>query len=375
MSVSKLSEEVSKQGVNLEVITTTANGHQELPDIKISEQMLVDGVPVTYYPRITKDHTHFSPSLLSALTKKIGNSKLTNEQPILHIHAWWNLVSIFSAWIARWKKVPVIISPRGTLSSYSFGNKNSGIKDYIHKFLGKRLLEYSYFHVTSDKEKRDVERLINPRGVFVIPNFVRIPGENDGEVIRQNAEKKADSLKLLFISRVEEKKGLELLFDSLKDFRAVWHLDIAGSGEESYVQKLKLLADEYGLSSKITWLGHVNNEQKFKVMAEHDVMVLPSFDENFANVVVECLSVGTAVLLSENVGLSEYVTQENLGWICERTRADLLSKLEDILSGQKKLESIRTLAPGIIRGAFNEAALTQKYIAMYLEVLSLENKS
>jgi len=320
--------------------------------------------------------------------------------------------------------VPVIISPRGTLSGYSFVNKNSGIKDYIHKFLGKALLEYSYFHVTSEKEKRDVERLVQPKGMFVIPNFVRIPEEgefgvgswesavsneqsasskqqaatgkaasgNSGEfgagsqeagIGSQEAGEANDNtlpdtsyllpetfLRLLFISRVEEKKGLELLFESLKDFKSDWRLDIAGSGDDTYVAKLRQMADDLDISSRITWLGHVNNEQKFDVMAAHDVMVLPSYDENFANVVIECLSVGTAVLLTRNVGLADYAEKNEMGWVCERTKEALLRKLEDIAVDKNKLKEIRCKAPGIIRKDFNEEHLIKKYLTMYEEVVN-----
>ena len=176
-------------------------------------------------------------------------------------------------------------------------------------------------------------------------------------------------MKLLFISRVEEKKGLDLLFECLKEFKADWHLDIAGSGDEVYISKLKKLADDYSLTSKITWLGHVNNEQKFQVMAEHDVMVLPSFDENFANVVIECLSVGTAVLLTRNVGLADYAEANGLGWVCERTKEDLLKKLENIAVNRNKIDGIKGIAPGLIREDFSEERLIKEYVGMYEAIL------
>ena len=43
--------------------------------------------------------------------------------------------------------------------------------------------------------------------------------------------------------------------------------------------------------------------------------MLPSFNENFANTVIESLAVGTPVLISENVGLKDYIEKNNLGCI------------------------------------------------------------
>jgi len=130
MSVSMLSEQLAKTGIYTEVYATTANGKDELP-VKPGEPVNVDGVTVTYFKRITKDHSHFSPALLKKLWKEAPGFD------VIHIHAWWNLVSLFSCLIALMRNVPVIISPRGTLSPYSFQNKNIGKKTAYSSLIGQ----------------------------------------------------------------------------------------------------------------------------------------------------------------------------------------------------------------------------------------------
>ena len=61
MSVSMLSEQLAAAGIGVSVYATTANGTEELP-VKTNSILNVDGVQVTYFKRITKDHTHFSPA-------------------------------------------------------------------------------------------------------------------------------------------------------------------------------------------------------------------------------------------------------------------------------------------------------------------------
>ena len=142
MSVAKLSEELTKAGHEVTVLTTTANGKEEL-NVPIGKETLVDGVKVYYFKRLTKDHTHFSPSLFWFLhrTLKAEKRKTKKEEIIVHIHAWWNLVSIFSCLVAKLHGVKVVLSPRGMLTSYSLTNRNSKFKDAIHFFLGKSLLQ------------------------------------------------------------------------------------------------------------------------------------------------------------------------------------------------------------------------------------------
>jgi len=357
MSVSKLSEELTKAGCEIEVFTTTANGAGELP-VTPGEFVDVDGVKVTYFKRLTRDHTHYSPELLKALLKRV------HEFDVVHIHAWWNLVSVLACRAALKAGVPVVVSPRGTLSDYSFSKKNSLPKKLIHGFLGKSLLSKSFMHVTSDREKRAMEKLVGSKKIFNIPNFVDIPA---GVPIRADGE--AGYLRLLFLSRIDEKKGLEILFHALKDINMSYRLTIAGDGDSEYINSLKLLAENNGIAPYVDWIGF-QQERKFDVLREHDLLVLPSYDENFGNVVIESLAMGTAVLVSRNVGLADYVEQNRLGWVCEQNPSSLDLGLHTAFGDSDTRTKIREQAPAIIRSDFNEAALTDRYIGMYKEIIA-----
>lgn len=356
MSVSKLSEELVKVGTDLEVICTTANGQEELP-VTSGHQTMVDGVRVTYYKRLTKDHSHFSPALYRALWRKV------KSDTIVHIQAWWNLVSVISCAISLLKGIRTVISARGTLSSYSFNNRTSLPKKLFHQFIGRPLLKRCHFHVTSEKEKQDILNLINPKSISVIPNFVRLP-----ERSISRTKDVYNSFKFLFLSRVEEKKGLELLFESLASFHGNWTLTIAGTGSTNYIDRLKTLAQQLNIANKIEWVGHLANEVKFDIMKTHHLMILPSFDENFANVVIECLAVGTPVLISQNVGLSDYVKTNGLGWVCERSVNSILDNLNYIRENSSALKQISSIAPNIIYTDFKEDNIIKRYKELYTNI-------
>lgn len=364
--------DASDAKLEIEVFTTTANGKQELK-VKANESTAVDGVKVTYFKRITKDHTHFSPALLKGLRKEILRNTQHNKQLVIHIHAWWNLVSIFSCSLAKWYNIPVILSPRGMLTAYTSGNRNSGMKGIIHKVIGKRLLAYCHIHATSEKEKEDVLAFIQPKSITVIPNMVELPIIEERMTINQNRKNtivdQTSIFQMIFLSRVEEKKGLELLFDALAKLPFNWQLTIAGTGEENYIESLKLKAEELKISSPITWLGHVNNEQKFQLMADHDLLVLTSYNENFANVVIESLSVGTPVLLSDQVGLADYVAKNNLGWVTSLEKNHIMEKINQAYQNIRNNTEIRAIAIENIRSDFAEDRLIEKYIQLYKTVI------
>lgn len=354
MSVAMLCEELVRTGADIEVFATTANGPAELP-VTANTPVQIDGVTVTYFKRITKDHTHFSPALLRALWKRAA------EFDAIHIHAWWNLVSVFSCLIAMRRGIPVILSPRGTLSSYSFSNHNTGKKKLIHQFLGKNLLAKCHMHVTSAKEAETITKHVSPKSITTIPNFVKIEKAGMYETTIPYSP-----LMLLFFSRIEEKKGLDILLNALPLLTVPFHLTIAGNGDKGYIDQLKTSVNP-DLTDKITWAGFYNDD-KFDLLRRHHLMVLPSHDENFGNVVVESLSVGTAVLVSENVGLAEYVNKHQLGWVCSTNTVSVSVAINDIGNKHQELEATRASAPDIMRRDFTGDKLVQQYIGLYKKV-------
>ncbi|MFB9844082.1 XrtY-associated glycosyltransferase XYAG1 [Mucilaginibacter ginsenosidivorans] len=357
MSVSKLSEELVLAGAEVEVFTTTANGPGEL-DVGAGQPINIDGVTVTYFKRVTKDHSHFSPALLKHLWRSVKSFD------VVHIHAWWNLVSVLSCWIAIRRGVPVVVSPRGTLSAYSFTNKNNLPKSLMHSLIGKRLLKKIGIHVTSDHEKQAIELLVKPRKIFNIPNFIRLPGCMPLQPVHDEG-----ILRLIFFSRIEEKKGLEILFNALTRVNVSYKLTIAGEGEPAYVKKLKLLAEKAGIAKNVIWAGFLQDD-KFEILQQHDLMVLPSFDENFGNAVIESLGVGTAVLISKHVGLSNYVETNRLGWVCEHNPDSFGRQINAIARDRDQLARIRQDGPlGVVKD-FSNARLRKEYYEMYLEIIT-----
>lgn len=359
MSVAKLCEALVLAGVDIAVLTTTANGQTELP-VKPNEIQHVNGVAVTYYKRLTKDHTHYAPALLKGLRNQLKQ----HNNSIVHIHAWWNLVSLLSCRLAKGKNVPVVLSPRGMLTVYTLSNRNAGPKSIIHRLIGKKLLQYCHVHVTSEKEKQDILQFIKPKSITVIPNLVEL----GNFAPQEHHDVQSNTFNLLFLSRIEEKKGLEFLFKALAELGIDWKLTLAGSGNEAYIKDLKILAQQLTIASKINWIGQVKPEDKFELLAQHDLTALTSYNENFANVVVESLSVGTPVLLSDQVGLADYVQEKKLGWVSNLTVASIKENLLIAFMAKEDRLRIRQIAPQQVKEDFNPSFLVQKYISLYQQI-------
>jgi glycosyltransferase involved in cell wall biosynthesis len=172
-------------------------------------------------------------------------------------------------------------------------------------------------------------------------------------------------LSILFLSRIHQKKGLDILFNVLANVDFDFNLNIVGDGDMTYINELKKMSNSYNISHKISWLGSKYEHEKMNMYLEADLFVLPSLDENFANTVVESLSVGTAVLLSKSVGLSDFVVENDLGWVYNSTTEDLKLKLDEIYASREKLIDIAEKAPAIVKNKFSTKQIIQNYLNLY----------
>jgi glycosyltransferase involved in cell wall biosynthesis len=354
-SVAKLCEGIAAVGNDVHVYTTAANGETEL-DVQIGKAIDVDGVSVTYFKRITKDHTHISPSLWRHLSKTVKG------YDIVHIQSWWNPLVVYAAYLCYKKGVKFIVSPRGMLSNYIINSGNSVAKKLIHNTIGRSTLSKSYFHATADAEYQECIDLIPGWKGFTLPNILSLP--NIAITPSDN-----DVFTLIFMSRIHPKKGIEILFEAISNLNFNVILNIAGSGDEAYILELKSLADKLNISSKVQWLGWRSREEKFTELMQSDLFVLTSYNENFANVVVESLHMGTAVLISENVALSGFVKQNNVGWVTSLDVKDVKAKLEDAYNDNAKRLTIRSKGRDIIDQSFSEKTLIDGYINEYNKIL------
>ncbi|MBN8704490.1 MAG: glycosyltransferase [Bacteroidetes bacterium] len=351
MSVSELCQWESHTGQEVSVYTTTANGKEELP-VQTGVPIDVEGVSVFYFNRWTKDHTHFSPALFLKLWKNAKNFDC------IHIHSWWNLLTLFSVFVLFLQRKKYILSPRGMLSPYTLGH--SGLKRKFLKFPGKFLLKNAVFHATSPQEASELKALFPQNQITCLPNFVKIPDP----VFSHNPKSEPDILNLLFLSRIDPKKGLERSFLILSELTREWTLTLAGTGNPNYILSLKEYAVTLGIENKLSWKGHVGGKDKFQLYADHDFLILLSENENFANVVAESVAMGTPVLISPQVGLSDWITETQTGWVLKDKNklVDLLSTLQSI---NQISENTRKNGYRLVKEAFYSVNLAKKYVNFY----------
>ncbi len=176
---------------------------------------------------------------------------------------------------------------------------------------------------TSDEERRQARRsfwLYRARE-HVIAYGTTPPPEN-AEELRAEFLRAHPALCgrriVLFLSRIQEKKGCDLLIrafaDAAREERAL-ELVIAGPDQTGWVARLQRLAAELGVAERITWPGMLRGNLKWGAFYASEVFVLPSHQENFGIAVVEALGCGVPVLISDKVNIWREVRAHRAGLV------------------------------------------------------------
>jgi len=121
---------------------------------------------------------------------------------------------------------------------------------------------------------------------------------------------------LLFLARIHEKKGCDILLDAFARTLArdpEWRLVMAGPDENGLGARLTAQAAALGLGDRVTFTGMLQGDLKWGALRSAEVFVLPSHQENFGVVVVEALACGTPVLISDKVNIAREISARGAG--------------------------------------------------------------
>lgn len=144
---------------------------------------------------------------------------------------------------------------------------------------------------------------------------------------------------LLFLGRVHEKKGPDLLFAAFAALRerqpqllSDVQLVMAGPADHDYGRRMQKLAASLGIDDQVTWTGLVGGDVKWGAFRSADAFILPSHQENFGIAVAEAMACGVPVLISNQVNIWREIEEAGGGLVDTATQAGVERLLEQWLS-------------------------------------------
>jgi len=127
---------------------------------------------------------------------------------------------------------------------------------------------------------------------------------------------------LLFLGRIHEKKGCDLLIEAFSrvcDEDPGLDLVMAGPDQVGLRAKLEQLAAERGIGTRVHWPGMLQGDRKWGAFYACDAFILPSHQENFGIAIAEAIACAKPVLISNKINIWHYVTEDKVGFVEDDT--------------------------------------------------------
>ena len=366
------------KGIEVVIATTDDDGVRAHLNVVLEIPVKSESGATIFYFRKSTEFYKFSFQLTRWLFKHVATFDL------IHIHALFSYSSVAAAFIAKRRRVPYIVRPLGVLNRWGMKNRRRGLKRLSLRWIEMPILRgAAAIHYTSRAEQIEaaaadaaIERI--PSAVIPLPVEIRgLPVASYAARFRERFPNIGDRPVVLFLSRIDPKKGLELLLAGFVDVvrtvpRAV--LVLAGAGDDRYIALLRKMIEDKGLRDHVLWAGFLEGEDKAAAFAVASVYVLPSYSENFGIAAAEALAAGVPVVVSDQVALSADIKAANAGIVVSCEAGAIASAVVRLLGDADLREDFRRRGQALAVTSFSLKAVGTALRNFYALVLSPQSE-
>ncbi len=370
-----LSTALAAQNVDVTILTTDSNGDAGQPplDVPLEQPVAQNGYQIRYFRCSPFRRYKFSLKLLQWLNQHAA------EFDLAHIHALFSPVTTIAATVARANHIPYILRPLGTLDPADLRKKKLLKKIYVSLLEKQNIDRAAALHFTSLQEAKVSQRFGLLTRDLVIPLGVN-PPENiqDEQKLVTYLQSQAIEVKhpiILFMSRIEPKKGLDLLLPALEkllvegiDFQFI--LAGANPQDPNYEAKIRSQIEASPLAKCTKITGFVTGKIKTTLLQVADVFVLPSYYENFGMAVAEAMVAGTPVVISDQVHICQDVANAEAGWVGSCEIGDMAALIKSALHNEAERKRRGSNAQELARKNYSWEAIATQTIQAYQEIIA-----
>lgn len=338
--VEELTRSFMKMGEDVEIIDIAADSRAEndlpISEVKVPSVFRKNDVSLGIVHKLKR--VVYSVKLASKLKKILRKS---NEKVVLHFHNQYNMYFFLLLSSKKLRKKALMAY---TVHSYIWGTKWDEIESTVKK---------KYFQEVACVKKADLVLVLNDITTDHFVNHLSVDKKRIVKVINGvNTEKysplgreRIDEIKksmhlegkqIIFqVGSVCDRKNqlgsVRMLSDYLKENQDVIYMYAGGIIDEEYKKSIDTLAFEKEVSEQVVYAGELSpGNQLNEYYNIADCSVFTSNLESFGLVIIEAISSGTPVVLSNNLmfDLSD-------GYSIYNTKDEFVALIDKILHGNK----------------------------------------
>jgi len=171
--------------------------------------------------------------------------------------------------------------------------------------------------------------------------------------------------RILLVGRLEKQKNYPIIIKSFSG--SEYTLDIVGSGSE--LEKLKILSRENNV--KVNFLGNLENDKLIKLYSQYLFFIIGSRFEGNSKVILEAMSAGCVVLVSNIPNNKEIIEDKEDGYLFE-LGSSLPELISLIKSEKNNLETVSINATNKIKNVYSLSSMVSKELATYEKFLNID---
>jgi len=175
----------------------------------------------------------------------------------------------------------------------------------------------------------------------------RIPVINPKYVSNYSSNENGGKFSVIFIGSVRKGKGTDIVLETFKQFansKEDTELTIVGDGP-----LLNELKEDNKINYNIKFTGSVPHEQALQLLAESDVLVLPSKREGVPRVILEAFEVGIPVIASSRGGITEVVHDKKTGLLTEPVASEVREALNELYQSEQLSKHLSENAKQVVQ--------------------------
>jgi|TARA_B110000114_G_scaffold184059_1_gene226802 glycosyltransferase involved in cell wall biosynthesis len=362
---------LAHQQNNSQVVSHIATTQSKLKKLTLDSHL--KGLKVFVFEREIFNSIQFSYGF-----KKFMDNNI-DKYDLIHIHGLYRFPTSYAAFKAKRNQIPYIISTHGALDPYLYNTSN---KNLFLKRLWEYLFDFPNFrnsnaiHCTSEVEKKKVRQLNLNKNIFVIPIF--ISNTFLKKKLKKNSFNKSIGLNkknfiILFLGRINFKKGLDLLIPAFKKIHDEFPLSrllMVGGNSEGYLQKtINPLIKKHNIRKQVLYHKPIYGEKLINCYREADLFVLPSYSENFGLTIFEAMSQKTPVVVSNQVDLAPIIKKNNIARICKCTVNSIYLSIRLSILNKKQSKNLSKKAYKFVINNYTSDKVVNRINKKYKEII------
>lgn len=260
-----------------------------------------------------------------------GLWELRRRRPrLLHFNSFMNpkftIIPLLLWRIGFWRRAQILLAPRGEFGDGAFRRRTLRKRLYVWVFRLLRIHRSVVWHSTAPHETNDIRRIwgkaarvIERENDTLLSDTALVPSVRSGP------------LRTVFLGRIVEHKGLALVLTALMDVKTPVRFDVCGAAEDvTYAGRCEALAGSLPAHVEVRFHGAVAADAVVDVLAEHDVLFMPTAGENFGHVIAEALSASCYVVTTPRTPWTQTLLESGGGMTLERNASSWTVAIEQL---------------------------------------------